>query len=74
MSTPAAQGVLAEDLQEFLNTLEEAPEVEPHSFMVLRHGYVVAAGWWWPYTAPRPHLLYSLSKILYRDSGGVSGG
>ena len=56
--------MVAEAVQEFLTALEEAPEGEPHSLMVLRHGSVVAAGWWWPYTAPRPHLLYSLSKNL----------
>jgi hypothetical protein len=50
ISSPAAQGVIAEGVQEFLNALEEAPEVEPHSLMVLRHAFVVAAGWWWPYT------------------------
>ena len=33
-----------------------------HSLMVVRHGHVVAEGWWAPYSAQRPHLLYSLSK------------
>ncbi len=30
--------------------------------MLVRHGHVVAEGWWRPYSAERPHLLYSLSK------------
>ena len=30
--------------------------------MLVRHGRVVAEGWWHPYSADRPHLLYSLSK------------
>ena len=30
--------------------------------MLIRHGHVVAEGWWSPYTAQRPHRLYSLSK------------
>jgi CubicO group peptidase (beta-lactamase class C family) len=30
--------------------------------MVVRYGRVVAEGWWAPYSAERPHLLYSLSK------------
>ena len=30
--------------------------------MVVRHGQVVAEGWWAPYSAERPQLLYSLSK------------
>ena len=30
--------------------------------MLLRHGRVVAEGWWAPYEAKLPHTLYSLSK------------
>jgi CubicO group peptidase (beta-lactamase class C family) len=30
--------------------------------MVVRHGRVVTEGWWAPYSADRPHLLYSLTK------------
>ncbi len=71
VSSPAAQGVLAV-VEEFLDALEEAPEVEPHSLMVLRHGSVVAAGWWWPYSAHRPHLLYSLSKIFTATAAGLA--
>ena len=72
ISSPAAQGVLAEGVEEFLDALEEAPEVEPHSLMVLRHGFMVAAGWWWPYSAHRPHLLYSLSKIFTATAAGLA--
>jgi CubicO group peptidase (beta-lactamase class C family) len=61
-SPPAAQGVDASGVQAFLDALEAAPEIEPHSLMIMRHGHLVASGWWAPYTAERPHLLYSLSK------------
>ena len=40
------------------------PGVEMHSLMVVRHGHVVAEGWWAPYSAGRPQLLYSLSKMF----------
>ena len=33
-----------------------------HSLMIIRHGDVVAEGWWSPYAEERVHLLYSLSK------------
>ena len=46
----------------FLDAVEDHPGVEMHSLMVLRHGHVVAEGWWAPYSAERPQLLYSLSK------------
>ena len=38
--------------------------LELHSLLVLRHGSVAAEGWWSPYDAATPHLLYSLSKTF----------
>ncbi|MEU1576439.1 serine hydrolase domain-containing protein [Streptomyces collinus] len=61
-SGPAAQGVDASGVHAFLDALEAAPEIEPHSVMIMRQGHLVASGWWAPYTAERLHLLYSLSK------------
>ncbi|NOL40872.1 serine hydrolase [Kribbella sandramycini] len=40
----------------------EAHSVECHSLMIVHRGQVVAEGWWTPYDADRPHLLYSLTK------------
>jgi CubicO group peptidase (beta-lactamase class C family) len=50
----------------------EAQSVECHSLMVLRHGHVVAEGWWAPYTAERPHLLYSLTKSFTSVAVGLT--
>ncbi|NUS79947.1 MAG: beta-lactamase family protein [Streptomyces sp.] len=61
-STPSAEGVDASGVHALLDALETSPDIEPHSLMILRHGKVVASGWWAPYTADRRHLLYSLSK------------
>ena len=61
-STPAAQGVDSAAVHSFLDALDERPDIEMHSLMVVRHGQVVAEGWWAPYSAERPQLLYSLSK------------
>ncbi|MCT9075917.1 serine hydrolase domain-containing protein [Streptomyces fulvoviolaceus] len=71
-STPAAQGVDASGVQDFLDALEAAPDIEPHSLMVLRHGHVVASGWWAPYTPDRLHLLYSLSKSFTATAAGFA--
>ena len=60
-STPAAAGVSSRAIAALLDRLE-AHSVECHSIMVVRHGHVVAEGWWAPYSAGRPHLLYSLTK------------
>ena len=40
--------------------------------MVLRHGHVVAEGWWAPYTPERLHLLYSLSKSFTSAALGLA--
>lgn len=50
-------GVLA-----FVDAVDADPSVELHGLMVLRHGHVVAEGWWAPHTAERTRLVYSLSK------------
>jgi hypothetical protein len=50
----------------------EAQSVELHSIMVVRHGHVVAEGWWAPYSAGRPHLLYSLTKSFTSVAVGLA--
>ena len=59
---PADQRVDPAAILSFLDAVEARPDVEMHSLMVVRHGRVVAEGWWAPYSAERPQLLYSLSK------------
>src|SRR5437588_12389510 len=60
-STPAASGVSSRAVAALLDRLDKRG-IECHSLMVVRHGQVVAEGWWAPYSAERPQLLYSLSK------------
>jgi CubicO group peptidase (beta-lactamase class C family) len=38
----------------------------------MRHGHVVAEGWWGPYDAATPHLLYSLSKSFTSTAVGLA--
>ncbi|MEV6612660.1 serine hydrolase domain-containing protein [Streptomyces sp. NPDC051051] len=71
-STPSAQGVDASGVLAFLDAVEAAEAIEPHSLMVLRHGRVVAAGWWAPYAPDRLHLLYSLSKSFTSTAAGFA--
>ena len=63
-STPADQQVDPDAILRFLDAVEDHPGVEMHSLMIVRHGHVVAEGWWAPYSAGRPQLLYSLSKMF----------
>ena len=50
-STPSAQGVDAGALLAFVDAVDADPDVEVHSVMIVRHGHVVAEGWWAPHTA-----------------------
>lgn len=59
--TPESQGVSSKGIRDFLAAIKESG-LEWHSFMLLRHGNVVAEGWWKPFDAKYKHTLYSLSK------------
>lgn len=61
-STPADQHVDPAAVLAFVDAIDADPAIELHSLMVLRHGHVVAEGWWAPHTPERTRLLYSLSK------------
>jgi CubicO group peptidase (beta-lactamase class C family) len=70
-SAPSAQGVDAAGVLAFLDAVE-AGGMDLHSLMLLRHGHVVAEGWWAPYCADRIHLLYSLSKSFTSTAIGMA--
>lgn len=70
-STPEAQGVSAAGLLEFIDVADR--EIDSlHSLMLVRHGHVVAEGWWAPYDAATPHRLYSLSKSFTSTAVGMA--
>jgi CubicO group peptidase (beta-lactamase class C family) len=50
----------------------EASDVECHSLVIAHRGRVVAEGWWAPYSAGRPHLLYSLTKSFTSTAVGLA--
>jgi CubicO group peptidase (beta-lactamase class C family) len=60
-STPEAEGLASIAVLAFLDAAEQTVQ-HLHSLMLLRHGVVIAEGWWAPYAAERPHMLFSLSK------------
>src|ERR1700683_3389761 len=69
-SAPEPQGVSSHGLLAFVNEAEETIR-ELHSLMLLRHGQVVAEGWWAPYGPDTPHMLYSLSKSFTSTADGL---
>jgi len=70
-STPEAEGVSSSGILDFLNAADTS-DVELHSFMFLRHGRVIAEGWWQPYGPEYKHLLYSASKTFTATAVGLA--
>ncbi|MEZ4901033.1 MAG: serine hydrolase [Spirosomataceae bacterium] len=60
-STPESQGMDSAGIVNFLDAIAQSNH-EFHSLMIVRHGKVVAEGWWSPYGANIKHTLYSMSK------------
>jgi CubicO group peptidase (beta-lactamase class C family) len=71
-STPAGQQADPAAILAFLDAVESRPDIEMHSLMVVRHGQVIAEGWWAPYGAGRRHFLYSLSKSFTSTAAGLA--
>ncbi len=70
-SQPEAQGVHSEGLLRFVERADR--EIDAlHSLMIVRHGQVIAEGWWAPYEAKFPHQLYSLSKSFTSTAVGLA--
>ncbi|MBI1375717.1 MAG: serine hydrolase [Phycisphaera sp.] len=69
-STPEAQGVESQAIVNFVNAFEKEVDA-PHGVVILRHGNVIAKGWWAPYQAHRNHILYSLSKSFTSTAIGM---
>lgn len=70
-STPEAQGVLSATVLAFVDAADKNVNVM-NSFMLVRHGHVVAEGWWAPYDAKTRHELYSLSKSFTSTAVGMA--
>jgi CubicO group peptidase (beta-lactamase class C family) len=70
-SDPEAQGVSSAGLLQYLDALEKSSH-EMHSFMLLRHGKIVAQGWWDPYSPELRHTMYSCSKSFTATAIGFA--
>jgi CubicO group peptidase (beta-lactamase class C family) len=69
-ATPESQGVPSSAVLAFLDAAEKVDQM--NSFMLLRHGRVVAEGWWVPYRSTDPHMMYSLSKSFTSTAVGIA--
>jgi CubicO group peptidase (beta-lactamase class C family) len=70
-SSPEQQGIASADLLAFIEAADKEIDAM-NSFMLVRHGHVVAEGWWAPYDRDTPHMLYSLSKSFTSTAVGFA--
>jgi CubicO group peptidase (beta-lactamase class C family) len=70
-TTPEAEGLSSAQLLAFVEALESKIDAV-HSVMVLRHGHVVAEGWWSPFAKDDPHVMFSLSKSFTSTAVGLA--
>ncbi len=70
-SNPESEGVSSAAVLSFVEAAEKSRN-EFHSFMLLRHGKVVAEGWWNPYQPGLKHTLYSVSKSFMSTAVGFA--
>lgn len=69
--TPESQGIASSAILAFVDAADTNIH-ELHSLMLLRHGAVVAEGWWSPYGPAIPHMLFSLSKSFTSSAIGLA--
>ena len=70
-STPEQQGISSAAIRGFLAAIQSSRQ-EFHSMMIIRHGHVVAEGWWSPFSAQQHQQLYSLSKSFTGTAVGMA--
>lgn len=70
-STPEAQGISSTAIHAFVDAVEAKID-RFNSFILLRHGQMVASAWWPPYASELPHMLFSLSKSFTSTAIGLA--
>ncbi|HVY72360.1 MAG TPA: serine hydrolase domain-containing protein [Verrucomicrobiae bacterium] len=68
--TPEEQGVSSTAILKFIEAANKIDAM--HSVMIVRHGHVIAEGWWAPFNAASQHMLYSLSKSFTSTAVGLA--
>src|SRR5665213_2239670 len=69
-STPEAQGISSQAICDYVAAADQINTL--HSFMLVRHGHVIAEGWWKPEAADKPHVLNSLTKSFNSTAVGLA--
>ena len=69
-STPEAQGISSQAISDFIQAAEKINTL--HSFMLVRHGQVIAEAWWKPEAPDKLHKLASLTKSFISTAVGLA--
>ncbi|MBK8094177.1 MAG: serine hydrolase [Verrucomicrobiaceae bacterium] len=70
-STPEAQGISSAAVRGFIETADKQINTL-HSFMLVRHGQVIAEAWWKPESPEKRHVMWSLSKSFTSTAIGLA--
>jgi CubicO group peptidase (beta-lactamase class C family) len=70
-ATPESQGVSSQALLAFIEALDSSVDTM-NSVIVVRHGQVIAEGWWTPFAADTPHQMFSLTKSFTSTAVGLA--
>lgn len=70
-ATPESQGVASPAIRAFVEALDANVDTM-NGIVIVRHGKVIAEGWWAPYAPQTPHILHSLSKSFTSTAVGLA--
>ena len=70
-STPEAEGISSQAIVDFVEAADKTVDTFD-SFMIVRHGKVIAEGWWKPSSAAQPHIMNSVSKSFTSMAVGLA--
>ena len=70
-ATPESQGVSSQAMLAFVEALDTGVD-SMNSVIVVRHGQVIAEGWWEPFGADTPHQMFSLTKSFTSTAVGLA--
>lgn len=70
-ATPESQGIRSGDILKFIERLSQnEPYQDPHAFLLVRHGKLLAEGYFAPFGPDEHHSLFSVSKSVISTAIG----
>lgn len=70
-STPEEQGISSKYLEKFYNEFKEKSELNVHTIMIARNGYIISEGSFAPYKTEMWHVTHSLCKSITALAVGI---